>query len=85
MVRGDRNRWHLLLTQWTPREGKRKRGRPQTRWIDEILRYVGPHLTSHAQNKTTGRVCWKPMPENQADRVVTYLLTQAETLQKCKP
>lgn len=27
---------------------KRKRGRPATRWADEIVRYVDPHWSSNA-------------------------------------
>ncbi|GBP15298.1 5'-nucleotidase [Eumeta japonica] len=39
MARG-KDKWSKLITHWYPREGKRKRGRQQKRWDDDI-RKVG--------------------------------------------
>jgi hypothetical protein len=33
------NRWTILLTDWRPRDGHRKRGRPSKRWRDELDHY----------------------------------------------
>lgn len=30
------NRWTIRITDWTPRYGRRKRGRPNKRWRDEL-------------------------------------------------
>uniref|UniRef100_A0A2H1W1L4 SFRICE_005845 n=1 Tax=Spodoptera frugiperda TaxID=7108 RepID=A0A2H1W1L4_SPOFR len=30
-----------MVTQWYPRNGKRKRGRPQKRWDDDIRQVAG--------------------------------------------
>ena len=35
------NRWTKRLTDWTPREGKRDRKRPDKRWRDEIQKTAG--------------------------------------------
>ncbi len=41
MARENSEKWNLMTTLWTPREYKRKRGRPPTRWTKEILDLVG--------------------------------------------
>ena len=33
------NRWTIRMTEWTPRNGKRSRGRPNRRWRDELDEY----------------------------------------------
>ncbi len=33
--------WNKIVTEWTPMEYKRKRGRPLTRWRDKIEGEVG--------------------------------------------
>ena len=33
------NRWTIRMTEWTPRNGKRSRGRPNRRWRDELDKY----------------------------------------------
>ncbi len=38
--RGE-DRWEKIIVDWTPREGKRRVGRPKTRWEDEIINYGG--------------------------------------------
>ncbi len=42
VARGDKNKWNLTVTQWIPRDDKRRRGRAPTRWVDELIRYVCP-------------------------------------------
>ena len=54
------NRWTVRVTEWTPRYGKRKRGRPSTRWRDEVER-VGENI---AWNRTAqNRNEWKEHAE----------------------
>ena len=36
------NRWTKRVTEWTPREWKRRQGRPKTRWRDSLIRHLGP-------------------------------------------
>lgn len=40
MIRG-KDKWSKMVTQWYPREGKRKRGRQQKRWDDDIRQVAG--------------------------------------------
>lgn len=40
MVRG-KEKWSKITTHWYPREGKRKRGRQQKRWDDDIRQVAG--------------------------------------------
>ncbi len=35
------DRWTYRLTEWQPRNGKQRRGRPKKRWRDEITAYMG--------------------------------------------
>lgn len=35
------DKWSKMVTQWYPRNGKRKRGRPQKRWDDNIRQVAG--------------------------------------------
>ena len=41
VARREDNRWNKRLTDWTPREGKRDRIRPDRRWRDEIEKAAG--------------------------------------------
>lgn len=52
-------RWTLQATIWNGPEGKRKRGRPRKRWIDEIKAIAG----SHWRKKATDREVWKKLEE----------------------
>ena len=36
------NIWNNRVTEWTPREWKRRQGRTKTRWRDNLIRHVGP-------------------------------------------
>ena len=38
------NRWTIRVTEWIPRGQKRPRGRPRTRWCDDLIQYVGVTL-----------------------------------------
>lgn len=45
-------RWNKLVTMWTPIR-KHRRGRPMTRWIDEIGEVAGPCWVICARNRST--------------------------------
>ena len=53
------NRWTKRCTEWQPRRGKRSRGRPSTRWQDDITRKGGTTWN----RKATGRRQWKALME----------------------
>ncbi len=36
MVRGE-DKWGKIAEEWSPREWEKKRGRPPTRWRDELV------------------------------------------------
>lgn len=45
VVRKGDESWEKRVMEWYPREGKRSRGRPKTRWEDELIQNNG--------------ICWK--------------------------
>ena len=62
MIRG-KDKWSKLTTQWYPREGKRKKGRPQKRWDDDIKHVAGTTWNRVAQDRHE----WKRLEEAFAD------------------
>ena len=53
------NRWTKRCTEWQPREGRRKRGRPATRWRDDIEVTAGKTW----MRKTNDREEWRRLSE----------------------
>ncbi|GFO17416.1 endonuclease-reverse transcriptase [Plakobranchus ocellatus] len=51
IAREKDNRWIKRCTEWQPRSGKRDRGRPEARWMDEIRRAAGPQWQRKAQHR----------------------------------
>ena len=41
MARIKHNRWTKRCTEWHQRRGKRSRGRPRRRWLDDIAKKEG--------------------------------------------
>ncbi|GBP91608.1 LINE-1 retrotransposable element ORF2 protein [Eumeta japonica] len=62
LVRGQ-DKWSKRVTWWYPREGKRKRGRPQKRWDDDVRRVAGVTWNRVAQERKE----WKRLEEAFAD------------------
>lgn len=62
MIRG-KEKWSKIVTRWYPREGKRKRGRPQKRWDDDIKQVAGVTWNRVALDKYE----WKRLEEAFAD------------------
>eukprot|EP00794_Sanderia_malayensis_P006478 gene6478-7217_t len=52
VARMDDERWTQLTTEWQPIHGKRARGRPKTRWRDELV-------------ITTNTIAWKRIAKNR--------------------
>lgn len=59
VARCSDQRWTLKSTKWTGPQGKRKVGRPQKRWADDIASMVGKDWTKLAQDRDS----WKKMEE----------------------
>lgn len=45
------NRWTARVTDWYPRNGKRKPGRPPTRWEDPLRKEIGTKWRREAQDR----------------------------------
>lgn len=41
------NRWTKRILEWRPRMDKRSRGRPPTRWSDDVKKIVGNWIWIH--------------------------------------
>jgi hypothetical protein len=59
VARMANNRWAKMTTEWTPREGKRARGKPKRRWRDEVEEEVGMNWMHKAQNREEWRRLWR--------------------------
>ncbi len=53
---------NLASTFWIPRDRRRKKGRPTTRWIDELNKEIGPGWNGTAQNRKN----WSRVAETYA-------------------
>ena len=51
------NRWTIRITEWIPHGNKRPRGRPRTRWCDDLIQYVGPTWSHIARDRKLWRAC----------------------------
>ena len=52
--------WAKITSEWTPRDGKRLRGRPKRRWRDDIEEAVGSQWMRTAQDRSAWRKLWRP-------------------------
>lgn len=59
MSRDSRMKWTKIITEWYPRDGKRRRGRQVKRWMDDI-REIGEATWSR---KARDRDEWKKLEE----------------------
>ncbi|XP_041982490.1 uncharacterized protein LOC121735655 [Aricia agestis] len=59
VARMNENRWAKIVTLWQGPMGKRNRGRPADRWLDEILKIAGKNWTEKAKD----RKVWTSMEE----------------------
>ncbi|GBP09530.1 Putative uncharacterized transposon-derived protein F52C9.6 [Eumeta japonica] len=62
MIRGE-EKWSKIVTRWYPREGKRKRGRPENKWDDDIRQVAGVTWNRVTQDRRE----WKRLEEAFAD------------------
>ena len=54
------NMFEKITSEWTPRDGKRLRGRPKRRWRDDIEEAVGSQWMRTAQDRSAWRKLWRP-------------------------
>ena len=54
-ARMSNTRWAKITSEWTPREGKRVRGRPKRRWKDNIEEVGSSQWMRVAQNRSAWR------------------------------
>ena len=66
VARQDNSRWSKKVTEWTPYDEKRGRGRPITRWRDELDRELGVLWPRATQN----RKAWRKIEEAYAQKWV---------------
>ena len=59
VMRRTDHRWTVKVTEWQPRDGKRSKGRPSTRWRNEIRHFGGKKWKSVTRDKDW----WRNMGE----------------------
>ncbi|CAK1591386.1 unnamed protein product [Parnassius mnemosyne] len=64
MMRDKMGKWSRRVTEWYPRDSKRRRGRQHTRWEDEIRLTAGPNWRRVARDRQQ----WKSLEEAFANR-----------------
>ena len=62
VARMSNTRWAKTTSEWTPREGKRVRGRPKRRWRDIIEEVGSSQWMKVAQIKVHGLSCGGHLP-----------------------
>lgn len=62
MIRNKKDKWTKDITEWCPRQNKRKRGRQRRRWEDDIVRVAGATWMRKAHD----RKLWKSLGEAYA-------------------
>ena len=58
VARMSNTKWAKITSEWTPREGKRVRGRPKRRWRDNIEKVGSSQWMRVAQNRSAWRELW---------------------------
>ncbi|GFN91465.1 endonuclease-reverse transcriptase [Plakobranchus ocellatus] len=56
IAREKDKRWTKRCTEWQPRSGRRDRGRPETRWMDDIRSAGGPQWQSKAHDRRKWKI-----------------------------
>ena len=64
LLRENDQKWNKILTTWVPHTGRRGRGRPRTRWSDEIKREVGVTWMTKAKHRPE----WKSLVSTYAQK-----------------
>ena len=59
VARMKNDRWAKKTTEWTPREGKRARGKPKRRWRDEVEETFDVNWMQVAQDREEWKRVWR--------------------------
>ena len=59
IARMTNTRWAKITSEWTPRDGRRARGRPKRRWRDSIEEVGGSQWMRVAQDGSAWRELWR--------------------------
>lgn len=62
MIRSNKDKWCKDVTEWCPRQYKRRKGRQRRRWEDDFKTIAGHTWTRQAQN----RIRWRALGEAYA-------------------
>lgn len=71
MIRNNRDKWTKDVTEWYPRDGKRKKGRQKTRWEDDIRKVAGTTWLREATNRDRWKSLGEAYAKWQTDNNVT--------------
>ena len=66
------NRWTIRATSWVPRRWLRPRGRPKTRWRDNLSRHLGTTWTRLAQDRHQWKLSMEGFPHEKRREVITH-------------
>ena len=55
VVRETEPKWSKLITFLIPVDRKRRRGRPNTRWVDDLVKEIGTDWHSQARDRASWR------------------------------
>ena len=59
IARINNSKWAKISIDWTPREGKRKRGKPKRRWRGGIEEKAGKTWTHIARDRMKWKKLWR--------------------------
>ena len=80
------DRWGRRVLEWRPRIGKRKVGRPQARWNDDLRKVAGGSWMRVAEDRVSGEQMERPMSSSGLlladDDDERLLWTNYETVKK---
>jgi len=63
-MRDSNSKLNYIMWSWVPHTGKRNRGRPKTRWSEEIAKEFGPSW----KRKAIDRQSWKGLVDAHAQK-----------------
>ena len=62
-VRQNDNRWTKRLLDWTPRIGRKNKGRPRVQWEDDIRKFWAKEPRSIWRSESNNRTKWRAHAE----------------------
>ena len=62
-ARQNDNRWTKRLLDWTPRIGRKNKGRPRVQWEDDIRKFCAKEPRSIWRRESNNRTKWRAHAE----------------------